>query len=78
MRPSRSGSGTATAALGSSGAAATRWLTKRALTTTSAPSRARDGSGQRRSLARLPAPPNSRGASAASAARGSVTTSSGS
>ena len=68
--PSPSGVGTATAALGSSGAAVTRWLTNRALTTTSAPSRARDGSGQGRSLARLPAPPNSPGASEASAARG--------
>jgi hypothetical protein len=70
--------GTATAALGSSGDGATRWFTNRARTSTSAPSRARVGSGQRRSLARLPPSANSRGASAARAASGSVTTGSGS
>jgi hypothetical protein len=75
--PSPSGSGTATEPLGSRGAAASRWLTNRARTTTSAPSRARDGSGQRRSLARLPAA-NSREASVSRAARGSVSTGRGS
>ena len=62
--PSTSGSGLASAALGSIGTAASRWLTKRAPTRTSAPSSASAPGGP--AAARLP-PSNSWGASSSSA-----------
>jgi hypothetical protein len=79
VRASRSGSGTAMAAFGSMGTAASRWFTKRARTTTSAPSRAMEGCGQGRCLATLlPWSGNRSGAPSWSAASGSTTVSSGS